>query len=163
MYKALNKLHSENGHAGLAILGFPSREFGGQEFKTGPEIANFVKGKGVEFQMMELSKVNPGSGQNPVYNFLMSQTSKSEINWNFSTTFLVGRDGCVAYRIDKNWDLVEEKVLELLAAEVPAQAADVTEVSTAKSGTKTDATAPVIAPVPGQQQEQVPGEATAAL
>jgi len=120
MYKALNKLYSEHQHAGLEILGFPSREFGGQEFETGPEIAKFVKGKGVEFQMMELSKVNPGNEQNPVHKFLMEHTSNKEINWNFSTTFLIGRDGEVHYRIDKNWDIVVKKVEQLL--DVPGDA-----------------------------------------
>jgi len=154
MYKALNELHSSHGHEGLCILGFPSREFGGQEFKTGAEIRKFVSKKGVEFDMMDLSKVNPGPDQNPVYQFLMAQTEKHGINWNFSTTFLVDRTGKVRYRIDKQFDEVKKLVGELLAEKndqqprrvsQQEQSSEVKEAEQPKESVKEAAPAPKVA------------------
>jgi len=38
---------------------------------------------------------------NPIYKYLMKCTADQDITWNFSTVFVVGRDGSVRARIDK--------------------------------------------------------------
>jgi len=98
-------------------LGFPSRDFGGQENKDPKQIRRFVDGKGVRFDMFGLTNLS-GSTMSPVYQYLFSCTANHAITWNFSTVFIVGRDGSVRARIDKpqtdNWALVKRELATCL-------------------------------------------------
>jgi len=85
---------------GLRILAFPSMDFAGQEYKDPKETRSFLKSKGVLFDAFRIIKVS-GSNMNPIYKYLMKCTADQDITWNFSTVFVVGRDGSVRARIDK--------------------------------------------------------------
>ena len=99
-YEGLQQLHETYADQGLAVLGFPCNQFGGQEPGDAAEIGEFCqRNYGVGFQMMEKVDVN-GAQAHPVYEWLRSQKGGlvgSKIKWNF-TKFLIGRDGQVIER-----------------------------------------------------------------
>jgi len=92
-------------------------DFGGQEYKDPKQTRRFVDGKGVSFDVFGLTKVS-GSAMSPIYKYLFKCTANHDITWNFSTVFIVGRDGSVRARIDKpqtdEWALVKRELATLL-------------------------------------------------
>ncbi len=100
-FAGLETLHQQYAEKGLAVLGFPCNQFGGQDSGSNAEIASFCQlNYGVTFPMMAKVEVN-GSGALPLYQWLSKEApgllgSKS-IKWNF-TKFLVGKDGAVLKR-----------------------------------------------------------------
>ncbi|MFM8575149.1 MAG: glutathione peroxidase [Limnohabitans sp.] len=100
-FAGLEKLHQQYGPQGLAVIGFPCNQFGGQDPGDDAQIASFCqKNYGVSFQMMSKVKVN-GDGAHPLYQWLTAEApgllGSKAIKWNF-TKFLVGRDGRVIKR-----------------------------------------------------------------
>ena len=99
-YGGLQALHEKYAEEGLAIVGVPCNQFGGQEPGTEADIAQFCeKNYGVEFDM--LSKVNVKRGEDdqcPLYAHLTDEEKLpeigSDIKWNFEK-FLIDRDGKV--------------------------------------------------------------------
>jgi glutathione peroxidase len=92
-YAGLEKLHRELGPKGVAVLGFPSNDFGGQEPGTPAEIQEFCRLKyDVTFPLFEKVVTKAGPDQSPVYTFL--GTSGSLPGWNFGK-YVIGRDGKV--------------------------------------------------------------------
>lgn len=97
-YAGLQALNEKYADQGLAIVGVPCNQFGGQEPGTAEEIATFCSTKyGVDFDMLEKVEVN-GDGQAPLYKYLTKESPHpGAIKWNFEK-FLVGRDGKVVGR-----------------------------------------------------------------
>ena len=100
-FAGLEALHEKYADKGLAVLGFPSNQFGGQDPGTNEEIGAFcMKNYGVSFPMMEKIDVN-GANAAPLYKWLTKEKpgllGSTAIKWNF-TKFLVGRDGTVIKR-----------------------------------------------------------------
>src|SRR5260370_4394666 len=100
-YTALEKLHEEFASRGLAVVGFPCNQFGGQEPGTADEIAEFCSATyGVTFPMFAKIEVN-GPGRHPIYDQLTAGPDAngqgSDIQWNFEK-FLIRPDGTVAAR-----------------------------------------------------------------
>jgi glutathione peroxidase len=100
-FAGLEALHEKYAGQGLAVLGFPSNQFGSQDPGTNEEIGAFcTKNYGVSFPMMEKIDVN-GSNAAPLYQWLTKEKpgllGLTAIKWNF-TKFLVGRDGTVLKR-----------------------------------------------------------------
>lgn len=100
-FEGLEALYKKYAGQGLAVLGFPSNQFGNQDPGTNEEIGAFcVKNYGVSFPMMEKIEVN-GSGATPLYKWLTKEApgllGSTAIKWNF-TKFLVGKDGRVLKR-----------------------------------------------------------------
>ena len=96
--EALWKAHKDEG---LAVIGFPSNEFGHQDPGSNDQIASFCQlNYGVSFPMMAKIEVN-GRGAHPLYQWLTKEApgflGTQAIKWNF-TKFLVGRDGRVLKR-----------------------------------------------------------------
>src|SRR5204862_5965784 len=81
-YGGLEELHKKYAAKGLAILGFPSNDFGAQEPGTNAEIAQFCKQNyGVEFDMFSKIVVR-GSGQSPLYKYLTSHPKfPGQVDW----------------------------------------------------------------------------------
>lgn len=95
-YDALEKIYQQYKDQGLVVIGFPSDNFGGQEFDNNEEIAQFCKVNfGVTFPLMEKSDVI-GQNQNPIFQFLTKKANNgkldTEVKWNF-TKFLINEDG----------------------------------------------------------------------
>ena len=77
---------------GVAVLGFPSNDFGAQEPGSAEQIREFCEGTyGVTFPMFAKVQTKAGADQSPVYAFLGEQTGELP-GWNFCK-YLVGKDG----------------------------------------------------------------------
>ena len=97
-FDGLEKLWQSHGPKGLAVLGFPCNQFGGQDPGSNDEIASFCQlNYGVSFPMMAKVDVN-GAQAHPLYQWLVKEApgilGTTSIKWNF-TKFLIGRDGKV--------------------------------------------------------------------
>lgn len=100
-YAGLQKLHQTYGDRGLAVLGFPANNFGGQEPGDDAQIAAFCETNfGVAFDMFSKVSVK-GDDQHPLFAYLTSQSAPpvgdGPIQWNFEK-FLIGPDGRVVAR-----------------------------------------------------------------
>ena len=100
-FGGLEKLHQRYGAQGLAVIGFPCNQFGGQDPGDNAQIASFCqKNYGVTFPMMAKIEVN-GAHAHPLFQWLTGEApgilGSKAIKWNF-TKFLVGRDGRVIGR-----------------------------------------------------------------
>ena len=115
-YKGLEALFKKYGKQGLAVLGFPSNQFGQQEPGPESEIAEFCEvNYGVTFPLFAKIDVN-GDSAHPLYKYLTSAKpgllGSEAIKWNF-TKFLVDRDGNVIARFAPQ---VEPEAPEVIAA-----------------------------------------------
>jgi len=91
-YAGLEKLWQEYRGRGLAVLGFPSNDFGGQEPGSEAEIKKFCSVQyHVTFPMFAKVRTK-GDGQAEVYRFLTA--GHDPPRWNFHK-YLVGKDGKV--------------------------------------------------------------------
>ena len=100
-YAGLEELYRHYKDKGLAVLGFPCNQFGGQEPGDAEGIADFCQANyGVSFPLFEKIKVN-GREAHPLYAYLKAQAKGAAgteaIKWNF-TKFLVDRQGRVVDR-----------------------------------------------------------------
>ncbi len=90
-YEGLEALYKSYRDKGLVVLGFPSDQFGGQEFADDQQIATFCKANfGVSFPMFTKTDVK-GDRANPLFKDLIATTGKTP-SWNFNK-YLIGRDG----------------------------------------------------------------------
>jgi glutathione peroxidase len=97
-YEGLQATYIKYKDQGFTVLGFPANNFMGQEPGTNEEIKEFCTSKyKVTFPMFAKISVK-GADQDPLYNFLTTQTDfKGDISWNFNK-FLVDRNGKVINR-----------------------------------------------------------------
>lgn len=100
-YAGLQKLHETYADRGLAVMGFPANNFGGQEPGTNLQIISFCQDNfGVSFDMFEKVSVK-GADQHPLFADLTAvdaaPAGAGDIKWNFEK-FLIGRDGRVLAR-----------------------------------------------------------------
>ena len=95
-YAGLETLHRDYQARGLAVLGFPCDQFGGQEPGSSAEIGAFCqKNYGVSFPLSEKVDVN-GPAAHPLFAYLTRALpgllGSRAVKWNF-TKFLLDRDG----------------------------------------------------------------------
>ncbi len=90
-YKALEALSAK--YKDLAVLGFPSGDFGNQEYGSNKEIAEFCENTfNVKFPMFSKSSVAAGKTDlNPLFADLAKRTGQSP-KWNFHK-YLISKDG----------------------------------------------------------------------
>ncbi len=98
-YQGLEQLWRDYQGKGMAVLGFPSNDFGAQEPGSEAEIKSFCSTKfHVTFPMF--AKVGTkGPWQSPVYKFLAAK--HGEPKWNFHK-YLVGKNGEVVRAFPSN-------------------------------------------------------------
>ena len=95
-YSGLQALHEAYAAEGLAILGFPCNDFGGQEPGTLDEIKGFCTlNYGVTFELFD--KVHAKGTTTEPYTTLNTSEPSGDVAWNFEK-FLVGKDGTVIAR-----------------------------------------------------------------
>ena len=95
-YKDLEALSKDYADQGLAVLGFPCNQFGGQEPGSDEQIAQFCERQfQISFPIFHKIDVN-GSDADPLFQWLKDRApgvmGTRDVKWNF-TKFLVGRDG----------------------------------------------------------------------
>lgn len=92
-YQGLEALHARLHSQGLAVLGFPSNDFGQQEPGSSKEIADFCYNTyGVKFPMFSKTAV-VGPNASPLYAALAKLTGSTP-KWNFYK-YLIDRHGKV--------------------------------------------------------------------
>ena len=114
-------MHKKYGKKGLAVLGFPCNQFGGQEPGTNKEIKSFCTAKyDVSFDMFAKIKVN-GKGACGLYKHLTAATSKpkgkGKVAWNFEK-FVVGVDGKVIGRFGPRVKPDDKRIVKLINGEL---------------------------------------------
>jgi glutathione peroxidase len=100
-YAGLQALHERLRGRGLAVLGFPCNQFGGQEPGSETQIKTFCETRfGVTFPLFAKVDVN-GEARHPLFAWLTSQATQpdgpGDIGWNFAK-FVVDRQGQVVAR-----------------------------------------------------------------
>jgi glutathione peroxidase len=120
-YKQMEELHEKYGEKGLAVLGFPCNQFGGQEPGTEADIQKFCQTKyNVKFDMFAKVDVNDEKACN-LYQFLTSvdttPVKKGRISWNFEK-FIIGRDGQVVARFKPGMSPSDPEIIKTLEAEL---------------------------------------------
>jgi glutathione peroxidase len=120
-YEQLQAMHEKYGKQGLAIIGVPCNQFGGQEPGTEKEIVEFCKANyGVEFDMLSKVDVN-GEKAAPLYKYLTSKETDpkfaGDIKWNFEK-FVFDRDGQVVARFPSKATPDSKEVVEVIEAEL---------------------------------------------
>jgi glutathione peroxidase len=100
-YEGLEALHNALSDRGLAVLGFPCNQFGGQEPGSATDIQQFCQLRyGVSFPLFEKVDVN-GEHTHPLFQQLKEGApgllGSQSIKWNF-TKFLVDRSGTILRR-----------------------------------------------------------------
>ncbi len=101
-YEGLEKLY-ESKKKDLVIIGFPSDNFGGQEFEQDTAISSFCKKNyGVTFPLTTRVDVK-GSNTTPVFKYLCKKSENgvldAEISWNFNK-FIIDEKGNLLQHFD---------------------------------------------------------------
>mmetsp|Transcript_17200 Transcript_17200/g.35332 ORF Transcript_17200/g.35332 Transcript_17200/m.35332 type:complete len:96 (+) Transcript_17200:347-634(+) len=85
-------------------MGFPSREFGWQEYDNDEQIAEFAEKKNFPGVMIKLGKIK-GESAPEVWKFFKDETGAADPTWNFKGKFLVDKKGEVSVPIDLEADI----------------------------------------------------------
>lgn len=100
-FEELEELYTKYKDQGLEVIGFPSDNFGNQEFEDQNETMSFCKvNYGVTFPMFAKLDVK-GDDADPLFKFLAAEQKgvlTEGIKWNF-TKFLINREGRVIDRV----------------------------------------------------------------
>ena len=120
-YKGLEEVYKKYNDKGLAVLGFPANEFGGQEPGSDEQIAEFCKSTyNVDFPMFSKVVVK-GSGITPLYKHLTSKDTNpqfaGDVTWNFEK-FLIGRNGQVVARFSPKTKPEAPEVVKAIETEL---------------------------------------------
>jgi glutathione peroxidase len=123
-YEGLQTLHERYGARGLAVLAFPSNDFGGQEPGDAKTIRDYLdKTFHVSFPVFEKQRLK-GPDKSPLWKTLTEELPeglRGEIKWNF-TKFLVNTEGYAVARFPSGVDpLADELVLAVEAHLPPAK------------------------------------------
>jgi glutathione peroxidase len=117
-YAPLEALYDKYRAQGFYILGFPSPQFGDQEFGTDQEVTSFcTTNYNITFPMFTIGDVN-GPDQQPVYKWIHAQPGyERDIQWNFEK-FLVDRHGKIVKRVENGTPPDEPDVVAAIEAEL---------------------------------------------
>ena len=115
-YKGLEKLYEDH-KANLVIVGFPSDNFGGQEFQQNDSIQAFCqKNFGVTFPLTTRVDVK-GDSATPVFKYLCSKKENgvldATISWNFNK-FLIDENGKLVAHFDSKVTPESDELLKYL-------------------------------------------------
>ena len=96
-YTDLEELHETYGPKGLVVLGVPSNDFGAQEPRTEPEIAQFCESMyGVKFPLTAKQKV-VGMDAHGLYQWISGEAGEAAApKWNFHKLLIDANGNLVA-------------------------------------------------------------------
>ena len=113
-YAGLQELWTEFQGRGLAIIGVPSNDFGGQEPGGATEIAKTAQHHyGVTFPITEKAAVR-GPNAHPFYKWAAEARPKDVPRWNFHK-YLIGRDGYIAQVFPESVEPADTRVKTAIA------------------------------------------------
>ncbi len=117
-FGGLQELYDKYKGHDFVILGFPCRQFLGQDFKEDNKIMEFCQlNYGVDFEMFSQIKVK-GKEIHPLFDYLIknSPNNQSAIKWNFEK-FLINKEGIIVsrYLSKVSPNEIEEDIKELLS------------------------------------------------
>ena len=117
-YAELQKLHESYSAKGLVVVGVPSNDFGAQEPKGEPDIAQFCKTRyGVTFPMTAKQKVI-GPEAHTLYRWIASEAGEAAApRWNFHK-YLIGKDGSLKGAWPSRVTPLSAEVTEAIDAEL---------------------------------------------
>lgn len=115
-YKGLEKLYEDHKN-NLVIVGFPSDNFGGQEYQQDTEIKSFCeKNFGVTFPLTTRVDVK-GDNATPVFKYLTNKNENgvldATISWNFNK-FLIDENGKLLAHFDSKVTPESDELLSLI-------------------------------------------------
>ncbi|WP_153800831.1 glutathione peroxidase [Foetidibacter luteolus] len=115
-YAGLEKLYEDHKDK-LVIVGFPSDNFGGQEYQNDGEIQEFCqKNFGVKFPLTTRVDVK-GDNTTPVYKYLCNKSENgvldATISWNFNK-FMIDENGNLLAHFDSKVTPDSEDILKYL-------------------------------------------------
>ena len=118
-YVGLEKLYETYKDKGFEVLAFPANNFLGQEPGSNEQIKSFCSLKfKTSFPLFAKTSVK-GEDINPLYKYLTEESPfKGKITWNFNK-FLVGPDGDVVARFDKETDPMSTDVVSKVESVLP--------------------------------------------
>ncbi len=121
-YAGLEALYERYRDRGLAVLGFPSNQFGAQEPGSAEEIAEFCSNSyGVTFPMFAKTDVN-GPDRHPLFERLTktadAKGEAGDVAWNFEK-FLVSPAGEVVARFRSSVAPDDPALLEAVESVLP--------------------------------------------
>ena len=123
-YEQLQQLHEKYADKGLAIVGVPCNQFGGQEPGSAKEIQSFCQENyGVKFDMLAKVDVN-GDSACDLYKHLTAvdtkPAGKGKISWNFEK-FVLDRKGNVVARIKPFTKPNDESIVKIIESALKAK------------------------------------------
>lgn len=111
-YKELQELHDKYGNH-LVVIGFPSDNFGGQEYDSNEAIQDFCeKNYGVTFLLSEKVDVK-GDKATPLFQYLTTAANPDftgDIKWNFEK-FLIDEDGKLIRRFRSKTSPLDQELV----------------------------------------------------
>lgn len=126
-YTGLQQLHEKYAEKGLAVVGVPCNQFGGQEPGSKEDIKQFCSSKyNVSFDMLDKVNVNDDSSGKacPLYGYLTGVDSKpagkGKIKWNFEK-FLLDRKGNVVGRFGSGVEPTSKELTEAIEKALAAE------------------------------------------
>jgi glutathione peroxidase len=123
-YAPLQALYDKYRAQGFYILGFPSPQFGAQEFTNEMDVTAFCTANyHITFPMFSIGDVN-GANMQPVYKWIHAQPGgpapdgyARAVQWNFEK-FIISRHGQIAMRVENGTFPDDPTVVAALEAEL---------------------------------------------
>jgi glutathione peroxidase len=123
-YAPLEALYQKYRAQGFYILGFPSPQFGAQEFTNEADVTAFCTSTyNITFPMFAIGDVN-GPNKQPVYDWIHAQPGgpapdgyARDVQWNFEK-YLVNRHGTIVQRIENGTYPDDPAVVAAIEAEL---------------------------------------------
>ena len=116
-YTGLEQLYTRYHAHGLALIGVPSNDFGGQEPGGADEISETAnKEYGVTFPLTAKADVI-GPKAHPFYKWAAAERPRDLPKWNFHK-YLVGRDGHIAAVFASAVEPLDEQVISAIGREL---------------------------------------------
>lgn len=124
-YAPLEALYQKYRAQGFYVLGFPSPQFGAQEFTNEADVTAFCTSTyNITFPMFAIGDVN-GPNMQPVYTWIHSQPGgppapdgyDRDVQWNFEK-YLIDRHGKIVQRIENGTSPDDPTVVTAIEAEL---------------------------------------------
>ena len=116
-FAGLQELWTRFHDQGLAVIGVPSNDFGGQEPGGAKEIAATAQHDyGVKFPMAAKTVVK-GPNASPFYKWAASERPREVPKWNFHK-YLIGRQGWIAAVFPSEVEPTDTRVITAIAREL---------------------------------------------